>query len=574
MKRIKIILTISKNQKAMKKMLLTIVVVLFGMALNAQVSVWDGTAEPWTHGSGTPEDPYLIESAQNMAYIAQIVNEPTSYGAFDVFVDTYFKLTTDLDLGGDKGLLWEPIGKYTVFGPPTTLFAGHFNGGGHTIYNMRIEVPEEDSKSSNKKLSFGLFGMARYGSIKNITLASDCNVDINNYTLYGDTNYACVGGILGYGDKVSLEDCENRASIRFDGSAFHRIACGGLFGSVSGSVINNCHNMGNVYSREADNYGGHTPAGIVAHASDCTIFGCTNSGNITCVKYDYGIHTRGVASGGIVGKAEMTCTVEQCCNTGTLLTNEVDATTIFISSGGIVGCSYTGAQTLNLLIKNCYSISDISAITAMPEYKGNFAGGILGGTYGYQAHEGYDTNVTIENCYVVGTITADTIGGIVAKYGIMGCPKMSRQLTVSNSYYINTVESMNEYGMAVSDDYMKSEEFVAALNAAGAVFKMDEDNVNNGYPVFINRIPQAVDENIADRVISVYPNPASGIISVGLDDNADCHSVEIFSLDGRLVKSQNANFNAIDISSLASGLYIIKVRTEDGREYNERIVKE
>ena len=115
----------------------------------------------------------------------------------------------------------------------------------------------------------------------------------------------------------------------------------------------------------------------------------------------------------------------------------------------------------------------------------------MGGTYGYQEHEGYDTNVTIENCYVVGTITADTIGGIVAKYGIMGCPKMSRQLTVLNSYYINTVESMNEYGMAVSDDYMKSEEFVAALNADGAVFKMDEDNVNNGYPVFINRIPQA-----------------------------------------------------------------------------------
>ena len=91
----------------------------------------------------------------------------------------------------------EKFGTYTVFGP-TTLFAGHFNGGGHTIYNMRIEVPEEDSKSSNKKLFFGLFGMARYGSIKNITLASDCNVDINNYTLYGDTNYARATSLAAY----------------------------------------------------------------------------------------------------------------------------------------------------------------------------------------------------------------------------------------------------------------------------------------------------------------------------------------------------------------------------------------
>ena len=74
--------------------------------------------------------------------------------------------------------------------------------------------------------------------------------------------------------------------------------------------------------------------------------------------------------------------------------------------------------------------------------------------------------------------------------------------------------------------------------------------------------------------IIIYPNPASGIVSVCLDDNTICQSVEIFSLDGRLVKSQSGNFNAIDISSLAPGLYMINVKMRDGREYNERIVKE
>lgn len=46
-------------------------VMLSGM-LNAQVSVWDGSAEPWTHGSGTAEDPYLIESAANLAWLSQV----------------------------------------------------------------------------------------------------------------------------------------------------------------------------------------------------------------------------------------------------------------------------------------------------------------------------------------------------------------------------------------------------------------------------------------------------------------------------------------------------------------------
>ena len=50
----------------MKKITLIIIAVLMGLALNAQISVWDGTAEPWTHGSGTEDDPYLIENAQQL----------------------------------------------------------------------------------------------------------------------------------------------------------------------------------------------------------------------------------------------------------------------------------------------------------------------------------------------------------------------------------------------------------------------------------------------------------------------------------------------------------------------------
>ena len=38
------------------------------------VNVWDGSSEPWTNGSGTMEDPYLIETAANLAYLAEKVN--------------------------------------------------------------------------------------------------------------------------------------------------------------------------------------------------------------------------------------------------------------------------------------------------------------------------------------------------------------------------------------------------------------------------------------------------------------------------------------------------------------------
>ena len=51
-------------------------------------------------------------------------------------------------------------------------------------------------------------------------------------------------------------------------------------------------------------------------------------------------------------------------------------------------------------------------------------------------------------------------------------------------------------------------------------------------------------------------------------------SVEIYAIDSRLLKSQISNFETVDMSSLESGIYIIKVRQADGMEFTERIVKE
>ena len=491
----------------MKKILLSIVAVLFGIALNAQVSVWDGTAEPWTNGSGTPEDPYLIENAQNMAYLAQQVNAPNTHNpiGYDIFEDTYFLLTTDLDLGGESGLLWAPVGKYDGIHAISTWFCGNFNGDGHAIHNMRVEY------SGQSNLSFGLFGNARYGSIRDLIMESNCSVDIIYENIAGESGL-CVGSILGQGNNMCLDGCVNKAAVNVDGGgSYFGARCGGLFGVVSLGTITNCHNIGSVYCREWDDFGNHAPAGIVGGAGDCTIFGCTNTGDITCVKYNYGLHQGGVASGGIIGSAGGNITVEQCYNTGIILTDEVEAHNVPICSGGIVGCSNTGASMLNLLIKNCYSVADISAITVMPEDKGNYAGGIFGGTYNTTGWgENYTTDITIVNCYAVGVISADTIGGILAKYGFITEPELpERSAMVSNSFFVNSIKSDNDYGVAVSEEYMKSEEFVDALNIDDIVFKLDENNENNGYPVFVSRHPLNIEDNNAVYYYSVYPNPAN-----------------------------------------------------------------
>lgn len=122
----------------MKKYIFMVFVLLLSLALNAQVSVWDGTAEIWTHGSGTQEDPYLIESAQNLAYLAERTNETLfGYNKY-MYADTCFLLTVDLDLGSDNGLEWNPIAQNGTDNM-TRVFSGNFDGGGHVISNMKLK---------------------------------------------------------------------------------------------------------------------------------------------------------------------------------------------------------------------------------------------------------------------------------------------------------------------------------------------------------------------------------------------------------------------------------------------------
>ncbi|MBQ3944025.1 MAG: T9SS type A sorting domain-containing protein [Alphaproteobacteria bacterium] len=82
-----------------------------------------------------------------------------------------------------------------------------------------------------------------------------------------------------------------------------------------------------------------------------------------------------------------------------------------------------------------------------------------------------------------------------------------------------------------------------------------------------------VDE-IDSKEISVYPNPAKNTVNIKFSDDIDCQSVEIYAIDGRLLKSQNSNLETVDVSKFESGIYILKVNMADGRNFAERIVKE
>lgn len=65
---------------------------------------------------------------------------------------------------------------------------------------------------------------------------------------------------------------------------------------------------------------------------------------------------------------------------------------------------------------------------------------------------------------------------------------------------------------------------------------------------------------------SIFPNPTNNVINFSNDQNAVVSSVELADLNGRVIKSEkvNATEGQISVSDLATGMYMMKITTDQG----------
>jgi hypothetical protein len=66
--------------------------------------------------------------------------------------------------------------------------------------------------------------------------------------------------------------------------------------------------------------------------------------------------------------------------------------------------------------------------------------------------------------------------------------------------------------------------------------------------------------------LSVYPNPAKNIVTISNDINALINTIDMTDLNGRIVKTLNLNATngQISIGDLSAGVYLMKIKTDQG----------
>ena len=271
---------------------------LFSSMAFSQVSTWDGTWEPWTHGTGTEADPFLIENARQLAYLAYRVNNGLDAGGGHVSNhDYHYKLMVDVDLNGSEDFQWTPIG-YWNSDTDYQCFGGQFDGNGHKVSKLYI------TSNANR---VGFYGYTDGATIQDISISGDTIATTGNYA----------GGIIGVANGLTIiKNCNNGTNVYV---RCHPAYSGGLVGYTPSTIyITNCSNNGDIKSSCTVSNGSCVSGGILGchdqYYTNVCLLNCYNSGHISSwTSYGYGV------SSGIVGSTYSYDSNISCCyNVGVL----------------------------------------------------------------------------------------------------------------------------------------------------------------------------------------------------------------------------------------------------------------
>ena len=459
------------------KLYTLLALLLMAGVTTAQNTCWDGTvAESYAGGDGTPEHPYQIATAEQLALLAQQTNNGTGGNAYYV-LNNNICLNDNLNV---NPLCWTPIG--CVVDSVPFFFTGHFDGNKMTVSGLYYE-------SSTNGEAAGLFGCTNDAEIHNVSL-SGCSVRGSKYAgcLVGhagltnisgchieDVSVTCearsAGGLVGflglpYGvNQNSYDTCHIVDCHLNQGVTVHGRLSGGLVGEVSEyllwgpsvpSVVSNC--TGNAVMT-----GSEVVGGLVGFMRNGKMESCQCWNEVHCSQW----------AGGMVGLG-VNVDFENCQN-GVNVTGNYQ-------SGGMVGKLYGG----NML--NCENYGWIY---------GGGAGGIskIGGMVGRYEPDpllgGSPCENFIRNCHNYGEITgsSDEAGGIVGLAAGSGIEKLfivdcsNSGAVVDNAYLAGGILGLsNGYVMRILNVY-NTATVGARIGVGGIVgeLSLSQDRVSNAY---------------------------------------------------------------------------------------------
>jgi len=161
--------------------------------------------------------------------------------------------------------------------------------------------------------------------------------------------------------------------------------------------------------------------------------------------------------------------------------------------------------------------------------------------------------------------------------------EMTLDITMGTTQFVSTTSPEELIGtVVVNDDTQYITQSATWIAPADGIYYMGLHNISDigatDSLILIDNIEistQLSTNSFLASKLSVYPNPATNVVNISSTVNATINSVEMTDLNGRIVmtKSVNATQGQIAIGDLATGMYMMKISTDQGVA-TKKIIKE
>ena len=402
-----------------------------------------------------------------------IISTPEEFAAWGAamnrwswnYPDKTVRLAADIDMSAHKWItpVNEQFGSY---------FSGVFDGDGYTISGLTVVPAEEGGGYSDdyKCVTAGLFGKVRRAEIRDLTLDETCRVEVSGiyYFSFGDLDLE-IGAIAAVGAESRFIRCVNRADV---------VVTSAIWGSETYETI--C-----------------SVSGIVAHADDVKLIGCSNEGHMTIDVHSDVVDIR---VSGLVGRCGPVYGNENrivsCTNWGNIFVS--GNTSGSVSVGGI-------SSNYSFRVDSCenHSVVKVNAYEGSA-YVGGVSSASMGITYSFNrdsvicesdgfevqvggvcSYSSYNSSQTdsLYACGNEGEIEVKSNGSMLSVGGVMGqntdCP---------------IVDCWNRGGLKIESSAPRSSSSWNAIYAGGLVGYCEEPVYNSYNRGNISLIDAHIDE--------------------------------------------------------------------------------
>ena len=96
------------------------------------------------------------------------------------------------------------------------------------------------------------------------------------------------------------------------------------------------------------------------------------------------------------------------------------------------------------------------------------------------------------------------------------------------------------------------------------------------FALLINNDYDGLDEQegISVRPYGFWPNPAKEILNLEYSPDVTPKKIDLYDLQGRLVRTQTSGLESVDMEGLAAGTYTLRVTLEGGKAFSDKVMKD